>query len=523
MAELNLTYGKNPEGRLVHIKDVPSGLACNCVCPSCGEKLEACKGNVRTHYFRHYSTKECEGARMTALHMLAQQIIQEEKKIRTPWFKGYCDENKSKEIYFESVSLEQRFKTTEINRRPDCVGIIKNGDNQYEVWIEIKVKHAIDEEKKKDIERLGAICMEVDLSDMLAEDYSKELITKRLVDSYKNRKWINYPQLFKKNEIAKLKKEEAERIKREKEKEEEQRRQNELARERARLQEIVNSWLQLGMKEDANKIIQLIKNDPYNKQELPFTIYELLIPYNDFVSWVKRSPKKLEGLELFYIIANFYTRQIGRLEIKDIDNELKKYRFKDSIDEIDQIVLEELVSLRVICRLRCTYDRYIDYPVDHIKEWYKKYITNKCFRNNCLKILSVEYGHIIGSNSTNFIELTEEIYNTSPDILPLYLMALDYRHQTKWPKYNIPPLDDEVIVKCREYVANHKEDEENEYGSILNLAYGYIFKVKSYIPNTDVELDSQIATDMPYSKNMSFEELVEGFAKIGEELNKQQY
>ena len=68
-----------------------------------------------------------------------------------------------------------------------------------------------------------------------------------------------------------------------------------------------------------------------------------------------------------------------------------------------------------------------------------------------------------------------------------------------------------------------KEDEENEYGSILNLAYGYIFKVKSYIPNTGVELDSQIATDMPYSKNMSFEELVDGFAKIGEELNKQQY
>lgn len=267
----------------------------------------------------------------------------------------------------------------------------------------------------------------------------------------------------------------------------------------------------------------MIKNDPYNKQNNSVTIRELLIPNNDFISWIKRSPKNLDGLELFYVVAKFYSKQIAYLEVKDIDNELKKYRLKDSIDEIEQIVLEELVSLRVICRLRCTYDRYIDYSVDHIKEWYKKYITNKCFRNNCLKILSVEYGHIIGSNSTNFIELTEEIYNTSPDILPLYLMALDYRHQTKWPKYNMPPLDDEVIVKCREYVANHKEDEENEYGSILNLAYGYIFRVKSYIPNTDVELDSQIETDMPYSKNMSFEELVDGFAKIGEELNKQQY
>ena len=47
MAEPNLTYGKNPEGRLVHIKDVPSGLACNCVCPSCGEKQEKIKNDAK--------------------------------------------------------------------------------------------------------------------------------------------------------------------------------------------------------------------------------------------------------------------------------------------------------------------------------------------------------------------------------------------------------------------------------------------------------------------------------------------
>lgn len=512
MIELKLTYGKDSNGRLVHVDDVLSGLACDCTCPGCGASLIARKGEKNQHHFAHANGAECSGARMTALHMLAQQIIQEEKKIRTPWFKDYY-EDPSKLIYFESVLLEQQLKTAESNRRPDCVGIIKKGDIEYKVWIEIKVKHAIDEEKKKDIIELGAICMEIDISALLNNKYTEDSVRKALFDVYDNKEWINYPQLFRENEIAKQKQEQQE-------KEEEQRRLNELARERAKIEEIIRPWLKFGAKEDANKIIQLIKNDPYNKQELPFTIYELLIPNNDFVSWVKRSPKKLEGLELFYIIANFYTRQIGRLEIKDIDNELKKYRLKDSIDETEKIILEELVSLRVICRLRRTYDRYIDYPVDHIKEWYKKYITNKCFRNNCLKILSVEYGHIIGSNSTNFIELTEEIYNTSPDILSLYLMALDYRHQTKWPKYNIPPLDDEVIVKCREYVANHIE---NEYVGILNLAYGYIFKVKSYIPNTDGKLDSQITTDMPYSKNMSFEELVEGFAKIGEELNKKQY
>ena len=147
MAELKLTYGEDSNGRLVHVNDVPSGLACDCTCPECGARLIARKGKKNQHHFAHANGADCEGARMTALHMLAQQIVQEEKKIRKPWFKDYC-EDKSKEIYFESVLLERRFKTAEINRRPDCVGIIKKGDKQYEVWIEIKVKHAIDEEKK---------------------------------------------------------------------------------------------------------------------------------------------------------------------------------------------------------------------------------------------------------------------------------------------------------------------------------------------------------------------------------------
>ena len=515
MAELKLTYGKDSNGRLVHVDDVLSGLACDCTCPGCGASLIARKGEKNQHHFAHANGANCSGARMTALHMLAQQIIQEEKKIRTPWFKDYY-EDPSKLIYFESVLLEQRFKTAESNRRPDCVGIIKKGDIEYKVWSEIKVKHAIDEEKKKDIIGLGAICMEIDISALLNNKYTEDSVRKALFDVYDNKEWINYPQLFRENEIAKQKQEQQEQ-------EEEQRRLNELARERAKIEEIIRPWLKFGAKEDANKIIQLIKNDPYNKQELPFTIYELLIPNNDFVSWVKRSPKNLDGLELFYVVAKFYSKQIAYLEVKDIDNELKKYRFKDSIDEIEQIELEELVSLRVICRLRRTYDRNIDYPVDHIKEWYKKYSTNADFRNLCLKILSIEYGHIMGSKSTNFRELTEEIYTYSPDILPMYLKALEYRHQKKWPRKNIPSLDDDMIVKCKNYVSSHSIEENKDCKGLLNCAFEYIFNGDVYIPNTNLAEEEQKDEDISFNGQMSFEEIVEGFAKMREELNKQQF
>ena len=512
MAEPKLTYGLDENVTLIHVNDVIQGKACKCVCPHCGAELVARQGNKKQWHFAHANGADCKGARMTALHMLAQEIIKEEKKIRTPRYEDAYYTKESKIITFDKVQLEEQVTTGNINRRPDCIGIL----NGNALWIEIKVTHEVDAAKVQDIKNENVICMEIDLSDMLAEDYSKESITKRLVESSKNRNWINYPQLFKLNA-------EAREAKAKQERDEKQKELDRLARERTKLEEIINAWLKFGTKENATQIIQLIKDDPYNKQNNSITILESLIPHNNFISWIKRSPKNLYGLELFYIIAKFYSKQIATIEIKDVDNELKKYRFKDSIDEIEQVTLEELVSLRVICRLRRTYERYIDYCVDNIKELYKKYSTNVDFRNLCLKILSIEYGHIIGSKSTNFRELTEEIYNTSPDILSMYLTALEYRHKTKWPKKNIPSLDDDMIIKCKDFVASHTIEENQECKGLLHHAFEYIFKESVNTSKTNVEIEEQKDEDISFNGQMSFEEIVEGFAKMGEELNKQQF
>ena len=82
--------------------------------------------------------------------------------------------------------------------------------------------------------------------------------------------------------------------------------------------------------------------------------------------------------------------------------------------------------------------------------------------------------------------------------------------------YNIPSLDDEVIKKYREYVANHKEDKENEISDLLCHAFKHIFKNQP-----PMRFESQI--DFLDSKDMSFEEQVEGFAKLNELFNQQQH
>lgn len=433
MAEPRLTYGKNQDGRLVHIETVPSGLACNCVCPECGAPLNAKKGKKNQHHFAHANGADCAGARMTALHMLAQQIIEEEKKIRKPWFKGYY-EDPSKLIYFEYVLLEKRYKTTEINRRPDCVGIIKNGDKQYEVWIEIKVKHAIDEDKKNDIIQSGANCMEIDLSDLLKENYTEESIRKALFDVSENKEWINYPALFKKNSEEWRKSEEFEAYQ-----------QLKLQQEREVLEELVDGWMNCGLIGDAEKIIEKIEFDPYNQHtDSKYKIIECLVPEYDILAWLNMSPRHPYTKKIFYTILKYYTQLYDNLDRKIVDEKLNSFRFKQFVAEQEKIELELLISLKIVCTLRYQYHPhpFVHY-FDKKKELYKKYISDEVFRNKCLKLLSIEYRHIVGSESRDFLTMTDEIRRFHPCILPLYIAILDYTYTTKRPKFGIPQLEDE--------------------------------------------------------------------------------
>ena len=469
MAELKLTYGKDSNGRLVHVDDVPSGLACDCTCPECGAQLIARKGEKRQNHFAHANGADCAGARMTALHMLAQQIIQEEKRIRKPWFKDYYEEA-SKLISFESVLLEQQFKTAEINRRPDCVGIIKEGNKQYEVWIEIKVKHAIDEEKKKDIIRLGAICMEIDISALLNNKYTEDSVRKALFDVYDNKEWINNPELDENNEKEWRKSKEYEEYQ-----------QLKLQQEREALEVLVDGWMNCGLIGDAEKIIEKIEFDPYNQHtDSKYKIIECLVPEYDIFAWLNMSPRHPYTKKIFYTILKYYTPQLcNNLDRKLVDERLNNYRFKQFITEEEKLELELLLSLKIVSSLRYAYHPYpYVYYFDEKKEQYKKFISDEVFRNKCLKLLSIEYRHIVGSESKDFLTLTEEIRRFYPCILPLYIAIIEYTYTTKRPKFGIPQLEDEQIVGAKKIVDSLTVDEDCY--QLFDSVFGYLIKNHSF-------------------------------------------
>lgn len=75
------------QGRLIHVSELDDserGLACGCVCPSCGDRLVARLGAVRAHHFSHAANRSCEGNRESALHLFAKEVFQRHDRFKTP-------------------------------------------------------------------------------------------------------------------------------------------------------------------------------------------------------------------------------------------------------------------------------------------------------------------------------------------------------------------------------------------------------------------------------------------------------
>ena len=75
-------------GRLVDVKDVSRGLACNCACVSCGEALVARQGEVVAWHFAHVANSRCthlaQAGSLNAIEAMASQLIMENSSIELP-------------------------------------------------------------------------------------------------------------------------------------------------------------------------------------------------------------------------------------------------------------------------------------------------------------------------------------------------------------------------------------------------------------------------------------------------------
>lgn len=171
--------------KLVDIKDVERGLACQCTCFECGETVIARKGEIKEHHFAHASNKEsCTINPESVLHKYAKEVILESMGLMLPALPN--SDNEAAWWTFEKLLPE--FSLGLI--RPDLVGYF-DGEP---ILIEIAVTHFIDTEKFNRIEVFKSKCIEIDLSSLVKSNISipSPEAKKEILENLNNRKWV-YP------------------------------------------------------------------------------------------------------------------------------------------------------------------------------------------------------------------------------------------------------------------------------------------------------------------------------------------
>lgn len=176
-----LTYALNEKKELVHIDSVLKGGACKCKCPHCDNWLDAKNGgNIREHHFAHSHGSVCEGAYETTLHLLAKQVLLEEKAIMLP----HSEDRSFPTGLVSLTEMEQEKWDKQFNFKPDLEGILPDGRR---LLIEIYVSHKVQSKKYETIVANNLLCLEIDLNWV---ELDKNAIKNYLLNDCKKRRWV---------------------------------------------------------------------------------------------------------------------------------------------------------------------------------------------------------------------------------------------------------------------------------------------------------------------------------------------
>lgn len=118
-------------GKIVGIYEVESGLKCNCVCPNCGATLEARKGEIREHHFKHHDAQETMACYEDAFRVATKKAFSEAGEINLPINRL----NEKNEVVNEVFPF--KYSSVEI------LNSVKRSGNGLEILVELKNEKGI--------------------------------------------------------------------------------------------------------------------------------------------------------------------------------------------------------------------------------------------------------------------------------------------------------------------------------------------------------------------------------------------
>ena len=201
-------YGlrNNDPGDWVSVYEVDKHAPDEYFCAECGTRFIPVQpaDPRRRWFFRHESLGNCEGARETAIHLMAKQILVEERRIMLPYLlmkpepAVYIEYKWHKEVKIYRLGERKQFHFDAVQdevwcdgRIPDIVAV----SGQRRLYIEIVVTHDIDEEKLSWIREQNVSTLKVSLSG-LAYESTKDDVRRCLMTGWLNQinilHWVHH-------------------------------------------------------------------------------------------------------------------------------------------------------------------------------------------------------------------------------------------------------------------------------------------------------------------------------------------
>lgn len=177
-----LYFATNREtGETLHITEVERGLACNCICPSCGGSLVAKKGKKQEHHFAHYNTEECKKGFETSIHLFVKDVLLTCDYFVLPPHRFL---NNPFAIKFTNVVAEKKYRDI----IPDITATVGNKI----LFIEVHVFNAVNSEKAVKVKEYGISTLEIDVRDLDfdSSDFNREDVAIKIINSVKSKHWI---------------------------------------------------------------------------------------------------------------------------------------------------------------------------------------------------------------------------------------------------------------------------------------------------------------------------------------------
>lgn len=190
------SFALDKDNRIRSVDEVARGLACECTCPSCGDKVIARQGEIREWHFAHASGADCEHGAESALHHAAKQLLLDSGGMCVPELRVYAEIELPDGRYGKAEALRPSawldFSSVEAERtiatiRPDIVAVV----GSKTLLVEIAVTHFVDQDKRAVISALDVPAIEIDLAMINMERWSWEHLHEVVIESTQQKKWLH--------------------------------------------------------------------------------------------------------------------------------------------------------------------------------------------------------------------------------------------------------------------------------------------------------------------------------------------